>query len=219
MEIMKHFQEGGVFMFVILAMGIIALYLIIERTYSLYVRTKVPPKSFNAQLITFLRNGDLAGARAFAQSQGGNIAAGIVELACELREQGAGDDELQSRIDEALTDRIHKLDKSTAYLAVIGNVATLLGLLGTITGMITSFSAVSSASATDRAAMLSAGISEAMNCTAFGLIVAIPALLTYALFQSKTERTINSLTESVARLYNDIIYLYEPKAKRSTQRS
>lgn len=216
MEIVQIFQEGGIFMYAILAMGIISLYLLIDRTLGLYVHVKTVPDHFQTQLSTFLKNGDLAGAREFAKSNDNKLLTPIVDLACQLREQGAADDQLQARIDEALTHSIHKIDQRTSFLAVIGNVATLLGLLGTIAGMITSFSAVSSASATDRAAMLSAGISEAMNCTAFGLIVAIPALLGYAFFQSKTEKLVNNLTGSVAKLYNDMVYIYEPK--RSSNR-
>ncbi len=218
MEILRHFQEGGIFMYVILAMGVFALYFLIERTFALFLKAKEAPQAFNAQILSFIKNGDLKGARDFAKNNHNELLSPIVELACELREQGAGDDELQARIDEALTHRIHKLDKGTSYLAVIGNVATLVGLLGTIAGMITSFSAVSSASATDRAAMLSKGISEAMNCTAFGLLVAIPALLGYAFFQSKTERLVGGLTETVAKLYNDMIYIYEAKTSRANNR-
>lgn len=218
MGILHAFQEGGIWMYAILVMGIFALYLLIERTFALVVKTKQAPQAFNSQIMSFLKNGDLNGAREFAKNNHNEMLSPIVELACNLREQGAGDDELQARIDEALTTNIHKLDKSTSYLAVIGNVATLIGLLGTISGMITSFSAVSSASATDRAALLSAGISEAMNCTAFGLIVAIPALLGYAYFQSKTDRIVGNLTETVAKFYNDIIYVYEAKTSRAHNR-
>lgn len=216
MEIVQYFQHGGIFMYAILAMGIVSVYLLIDRALGLFVHAKAAPDQFQAQLTSFLKNGDLPGARNFAKANDHKLLTPIVELACQLREQGAGDDELQARIDEALTHSIHKIDQRTSFLAVIGNVATLLGLLGTIAGMITSFSAVGAASATDRAALLSAGISEAMNCTAFGLLVAIPALLGYAFFQSKTEKIVNSLTETVAKLYNDMVYIYEPK--RSSNR-
>src|SRR5262249_38798447 len=99
----------------------------------------------------------------------------------------------------------------TSFLAVVGNVATLIGLLGTISGMIQSFASVSGATAAERATKLSLGISEAMNCTAFGLLVAIPALLAYALYQNKTERLVNWLTDTVAKIYNDLVYTYEAK--------
>ncbi len=204
--LLHHFQAGGPFMYFILAVGIFAVYLLIDRTLVLFIRAKQTPASFRIQLRSFLRTGDLKGAQEFALSQNNKLLSPIVALACELKASGAGDDEIQSRLDEVLSEQISQLDRGTSFLAVVGNVATLIGLLGTISGMITSFAAVNGASAADRAAMLSLGISEAMNCTAFGLLVAIPALLGYALFQSKTERTVNWLSETVTKVYNDLIY-------------
>lgn len=216
-DIMSRFSQGGPFMYVILAVGLFALFLLIERTWALYLRTRGVSERFREGLRTLLRKGDLDGARAFAQSNYHAALSPIVDLACRLRKDGVADDELQSRLDEALTDQIGRLDQRTGFLAVVGNIATLIGLLGTISGMITSFSAVSGATASERAAMLSVGISEAMNCTAFGLLVAIPALLGYALFQNRTERLVGVVTGSVAKLYHDLIYLSEPTTERGAR--
>jgi biopolymer transport protein ExbB/TolQ len=210
MTLLERFHGGGVFMYFILVVGIYSLYLLLDRAYTLFLRYRPVPADFRAQLATFLKNGDLSGARAFVKNGRQSALSSIVDLAIELKAGGAGDDELQSRIDEALTERVHKIDKRTAFLAVVGNVATLIGLLGTISGMITSFSAVSGATQSERAMKLSLGISEAMNCTAFGLLVAIPALLGYALFQNKTDSVINTLRDNIAKVYNDLVYLYEP---------
>lgn len=214
MNFVERFHEGGVWMYFILVVGIYSLYLLIDRAFALFLKYRPVPASFRTQLATFLKNGDLNGAREFVRSGRQSALSPIVDLACQLKADGAGDDELQSRIDEALTERVHKIDRRTSFLAVVGNVATLIGLLGTISGMITSFSAVGGATAAERATMLSLGISEAMNCTAFGLLVAIPALLGYAFFQSKTEAVINSLQDNVSKIYNDLVYLYEPGAKK-----
>jgi biopolymer transport protein ExbB/TolQ len=92
---------------------------------------------------------------------------------------------------------------------MFGNVGTLLGLLGTVTGMITSFSGVSSATPTDRINMLSSGISEALNATAFGLIVAIPALVAYAIYQNRTDAIVGELTESSSEIYHDFLFYTE----------
>jgi biopolymer transport protein ExbB/TolQ len=97
---------------------------------------------------------------------------------------------------------------------MFGNVATLLGLLGTISGMIISFASVASANPAERATLLSAGISEAMNCTAFGLLVAIPALVAYAVFQNRTDRVVTELTQETSRIFHDLLFLSEtPKSK------
>jgi biopolymer transport protein ExbB len=208
--LVHRFNEGGFFMWFILFTGLYAAYLLSDRLYHLYFKIRPVPKDTRQTLRTFLQAGDLKGAQEYVQGQKSTPFAKVVGLACQFKADGAADDELQSRVDEALTEAVGTIDRRTSFLAVIGNVATLIGLLGTISGMITSFAAVSGATAAERATMLSMGISEAMNCTAFGLLVAIPALVGYAAFQNKTEALIRSLTENVSKVYNDLIYLYEP---------
>lgn len=213
MQILQKFNEGGPFMYFILLFALCTLVLIVERAIVLYFKVKPVEKHFRSKILEFLTKGDFKGAEAYAQSlsQESSIAK-ITEVACHLKGNAGGADELQSRMDEALTSEIGKVDKRTAFLAMFGNVATLLGLLGTISGMISSFSAVASANPADRATLLSHGISEAMNCTAFGLIVAIPALVAYAVFQNKTDRWVFDLTETTTRIYHDLIFLCEVKA-------
>ena len=129
----------------------------------------------------------------------------MAETGCNLRAAACGEEELQSRMDEKLSHEISQIDRRTGFLAMFGNVATLLGLLGTITGMIHSFAAISNASPAHRATMLSRGISEAMNCTAFGLIVAIPALVAFAVFENRTDRIVTALTEMTTSIYHDLL--------------
>jgi len=135
----------------------------------------------------------------------------VVEVGCHIRANAGGEEELQARMDEKLAQEIGSLDKRTGFLAMFGNVATLLGLLGTISGMIRSFAAVATANPADRATMLSGGISEAMNCTAFGLIVAIPALVAYAVYQNRTDKLVARLTEGTTQIYHDLLFLSEKK--------
>src|SRR6185503_15024726 len=89
------------------------------------------------------------------------------------------------------------------------NVATLVGLLGTITGMIHSFAAVAQANPMDRATLLSKGIAEAMNCTAFGLIVAVPALVMFAVYQNKTDHLVQEITHKTSEIYHDLIFFFD----------
>jgi len=84
-------------------------------------------------------------------------------------------------------------------------VATLMGLLGTITGLIRSFAAVANADAATKAAELTKGISEAMNCTAFGLLVAVPAVLLYSILQSRAQRLIDDINEISIKTFNFIL--------------
>jgi len=212
MWLIQKFNEGGVFMYFILAFGVMSVAFIIERYFALYRNTKEASADFRANLLNHISRGDFSGAANFAKSS--NAAIGKIAMTgCELRATGAGDEEVQARMDEALTKAIHQADKRTGFLAMFGNVATLLGLLGTISGMIGSFAAVASANPADRATMLSSGISEAMNCTAFGLIVAIPALVAYAIYQNKTDRFVSTLTSMTTEIFNDLLFLSDTDSK------
>jgi len=210
MWLIEKFNEGGVFMYFIFIFAVLSFALIIERYFTLFKKEIEPKTTFRNQLLNFISQGDYAGAVRFAETQNSNDSASlsrIAKIGCTLRAQGAGDEEIQARMDEALSNEIHNIDRNTGFLGMFGNVATLLGLLGTITGMIHSFAAVASANPSDRATMLSRGISEAMNCTAFGLIVAIPALVAYAVYQNKTDRLVSKLTGFTSEIYHDLLFL------------
>jgi biopolymer transport protein ExbB/TolQ len=209
MAILQAFKEGGVFMYFILLFGVLTLTFIAERLVALFFKVKFPPKDFREQILNYIRRGDFQGAENYAKQVGAASGLGrVIEVGCRLRAT-AGDEELQSRMDEKLAHEVARLERRTGFLAMFGNVATLLGLLGTITGMIHSFSAVASANPADRAIVLRRGMSEAMNCTAFGLVVAIPALVAYAVFQNRTDRLVNATTEGATQIYNDLLFLSE----------
>jgi biopolymer transport protein ExbB/TolQ len=117
------------------------------------------------------------------------------------RQQGSGD-EVQMAMEEGLLEVVPRLEKRTHYLATLANIATLLGLLGTIIGLTEAFSAVSAANPADKANLLSASISVAMNTTAFGLVVAIPLLLAHAVMQTKASELVDALEMTTVRLSN-----------------
>jgi biopolymer transport protein ExbB/TolQ len=95
-----------------------------------------------------------------------------------------------------------KLEKRTPYLAILANIATLLGLLGTIVGLIDAFSAVAAADPAEKGALLSSSISVAMNTTALGLIAAIPLMLIHALLTNKTTEIVDSLEMAAVKVLN-----------------
>jgi biopolymer transport protein ExbB/TolQ len=107
------------------------------------------------------------------------------------------------------------LEKKTAYLSMLANIATLLGLLGTISGLIIAFGGAAAEDVSKRAEILSRGISEAMNCTAFGLIVAIPSLLAFALLQGRTQRIIDDVNEVVLDAMNFVVSNRDKLKKKS----
>jgi len=97
------------------------------------------------------------------------------------------------------------VEKRTGYLAMLGNVATLVGLLGTIIGLIDSFSGVAGVDASTKATLLAKGISEAMTCTAFGLLTAVPALLAFAMLNGWTQRILDDINEVSVKVVNLVI--------------
>src|SRR5262249_16910364 len=146
MAIIQAFHEGGFFMYFILAFGILTLTLIIERAYALYVNTKFSPGDIRNRLLEYIQRGDVKHAESATRTLTPKSSlGGILEVGCHIRANAGGEEEVQSRMDERLSMEISKIDKRTGFLAMFGNVATLLGLLGTISGMIHSFAAVANA--------------------------------------------------------------------------
>jgi len=206
----KAFNGGGIIMmscigtFFLLTIGFI-----IERFSFFAFSVKNEPADFRKNLLGNIIRGEYRNAETYAKSFITTSIGKIAAIGCGLRANGAGDEEIQARMDEKLASEIARIDRRTGFLAMYGNVATLLGLLGTIVGMIHSFAGVANASPADRATLLSNGISEAMNCTAFGLITAIPALIAYAYFQNKTDKLVTAITENTTEIYHDLVFLSE----------
>jgi biopolymer transport protein ExbB/TolQ len=115
------------------------------------------------------------------------------------------DDDVQAALDEGALVEIPRIEKRTAFLAMIANVSTLCGLLGTISGLIACFAGVANADPATKAQVLTAGISEAMNCTAFGLIVAIPAVVAYSFLNARATSLVEEINEISIRTLNFII--------------
>ncbi len=129
------------------------------------------------------------------------------------------DEEVQAKMDEVLLREQSKLEARVEFLAMLGNVGTLLGLLGTIVGMIRSFASLASADQITKAAMLAAGVSEAMHATAYGLIMAIPALVMYSVLQNRINKLSDDMTQAALRIYNLIGFHYDSvKTKKTAER-
>lgn len=214
MSLIDQFHAGGFFMYFILLFGLLTVGVIIERSIALYLKYQSTPKDFRRNVLAFIAAGDFLGAKNYIESLNTNASVAKVALTgINLRLNGSGDEALQARMDEQLSREISKYDKRTGFLAMFGNVATLFGLLGTVTGLISSFAGVAAASPVERANLLSQGISEALNSTAFGLIAAIPALVAFAVFQNRTEKIVTSITEKSSELYHDFLFYIENDVK------
>jgi biopolymer transport protein ExbB len=125
-------------------------------------------------------------------------------LSIGLARQGAvrRREDIEIAMDESMIEITPRLEKRTHYLATFANLATLLGLLGTVIGLIHAFGAVSTVNPADKANLLSASISEAMNCTAFGLMTAVPIVFAHAFLQTKTSEVIASLEMAFVKFLN-----------------
>lgn len=210
MSMIKFYQAGGFFMHFILLVGFIATGIVIERALALYKNYRQAPADLRNKLLTFISLGQFNEAKAYVEMAAPNTSMGrVVNAGLNVRQAGGGDEEVQARMDEALTQEIGAIDRRTGFLAVYGNVATLLGLLGTVTGLIASFTSVSSANPAERSLMLGQGIAEALNTTAFGLIVAIPTLVAYAIYQNRTDRIVGELTEESSKIFHDLLFRSE----------
>ncbi len=195
------FKNGGPFMYVILLTLVLAITIIVERFLYIGVKNRIDTATFVNRVIELVRAGSVA--RAVELCSMSRAALPTIAQA-GLRAYGQGTKEVQNAFELAAMAEIPKLERRTHYLSMIANVATLLGLLGTIVGLIQSFQSVAQADSSQKAALLSAGISVAMNTTAFGLIVAIPCMVFHSYIQSKTNTIIDEINENIARIYQRI---------------
>ncbi len=198
--LVRAFSEGGTVMYVILVIAVLTAVLVIERFMTLK-SLRVDKKEFSDQIFRMIVGGDLRQAVSFCDSKPTPLAntmkAGLVQ-AMNKRP----DEEVQVAMDAAVMRETPRLEGWTSFLAVFGNIAVLAGLLGTIFGMIGSFRAVAKADPATKAQLLSEGISHALNCTGFGLMVAITAIVFFGLFQHMIQKTENEMIESSMSLMN-----------------
>lgn len=209
-SVIRFFQEGGFWMLPILVAQVFSIAIIIERVYSLYIRRQPTDKALLSTLEDEIKKGNLETVIAKAKHVAGyNPIGAVVAAGAQAAQNLGGRDEVQGKMDEVLLVENSRLQKRTVFLAMLGNVGTLLGLLGTIVGMITSFGAISNADPILKANLLAAGISEAMNATAYGLVVAIPALVAFTVLQSRAQKLFDDLNQGALRIYNLLSYHYE----------
>jgi biopolymer transport protein ExbB len=200
--VVRFFQEGGMFMYPIMLVFALGLAIAIERYIYLTVSKNTNLRTWN-KLQPLLNRGDyqqVAQQISHSKSAIGKILGhGLERIRANRRR-----DDIETAMEEGLMEIVPRLERRTHYLATFANIATLLGLLGTIMGLIQAFTAVSNADPSVKADLLSSSISVAMNTTAFGLIVAIPLLLVYTVLQTKTTEIVDSLEMASVKFLNTI---------------
>jgi biopolymer transport protein ExbB/TolQ len=202
-SIWKHFKDGGWGMYLILFWSVITIGIIIERALYLF-GSSINKDVFLATMQKCILAGDVARAVKMCSAANAPLArivqAGLVKV-------NRPDEEVQAAMDEAALRELPKIVKRTGFLALMANLSMLSGLLGTVSGLITSFGAVSGESVdpSQKARILAEGISEAMNCTAFGLIIALIGLVGYAVLNGKTQTLEDDINEASVQVLNLVV--------------
>jgi biopolymer transport protein ExbB len=201
-SVVAFFQQGGLFMYPILLVFAVGAAIAVERWIHLN-RIRTENRRMWELLHPMLVEGDFEQAREDANNDKATISQ---LLSMGLARQGAVRrlEDIEIAMEESMMEIIPQLEKRTSYLALLANIATLLGLLGTIMGLIEAFTAVANANPAEKADLLSASISVAMNTTAFGLITAIPLLLIHAKVTSTTGEIVDSLEGASVKALNSI---------------
>lgn len=211
--LIRFFQEGGAFMYPIAVVLVIGLAIAVERWVVLTAAKSSNRQAFD-RILPLLQKKDYAGVVNLGKTLNAPIAriiaSGIARMAQSPRR-----DDIELAMEEGVMEAMPRLEKRTAYLATLANISTLLGLLGTIIGLIQAFTAVASADPAEKAALLSSSIAVAMNTTAFGLVAAIPLLLVHSMLQSKTTEIIDSLEMAGVKCLNMISHVQDVPRTRT----
>jgi len=211
------FQKGGLFMYPILFVFAAGMAIALERWARLAHIQSVNRKMWNT-LHPMLVKGDFDKVRAIVDKDTSTISR---MLGMGLARQGAvrRREDIEIAMEESMMEIIPQLEKRTPYVALLSNIATLLGLLGTIMGLIEAFTAVANANPAEKADLLSASISVAMNTTAFGLMSAIPLLLFHAKLTSTTGQIVDSLEMASVKALNSIAHLSRQRLEEKLEYS
>ncbi len=201
--IKQAFATGGIWMYLILGVSILAMGVVIERFVFIFFRYNINAHAFMAQIQKLVMANNID--RAIKLCNAAPSAALPRVIKAGLTRANKGELEIQNAIEEASLEVVPLVMKRTPTLAALANIATLLGLLGTILGLIDAFQALETATPDKRQEMLARGISLAMNTTAFGLIVAIPTLFAHMLLSSMSRKIVEDIEQYAVKLGNLLV--------------
>ncbi len=210
-SIVAFFSSGGVFMYPILVVFAVGAAIAVERYVTLTQVTAKNQAVWN-KVQPLLTSGDFNQAREMTGNDESTISQ-VLNMGLSLQGAVRRREDIEIAMEESMMEIVPRLEKRTPYVALASSIATLLGLLGTIMGLIQAFTAVANANPAEKADLLSASISVAMNTTAFGLMVAIPLLITHAVLTSKTGDIVDSLEMATVKALN----VFSRRAKRAVE--
>jgi biopolymer transport protein ExbB/TolQ len=201
--IVESFRLGGIWMYIILAVSVASLAIIIERAVVLYFKYNVGASAFMAQIQKLIMQNNIDRAIKLCNSAPEKALPRVVKAG--LTRANKNELEIGNAVEETTIEVVPEIQKRLSNLPVLANVATLMGLLGTIVGMIEAFNGLGAVSADKRQEVLSSGISLAMYATAFGLLVAIPCLLAHVMLNNKARQMVVEIDQASVRLQNLLI--------------
>ena len=208
-SIISFFSTGGVFMYPILIVFAVGIAIASERYITLALVTKKNQVVWD-QVQPVLAEGNFEKAREMTSEDESTISQ-VLNMGLSLQGAVRRREDIEIAMEESMMEIVPRLEKRTPYVALASSIATLLGLLGTIMGLIQAFTAVANANPAEKADLLSASISVAMNTTAFGLMVAIPLLVIHAILTTKTGDIVDSLEMATVKALN----VFSRRAKRA----
>lgn len=198
--IVRFFQSGGPFMYPIVIVLAFGVAIAIERYITLTRARRASEQSWE-EIRPMLEHGRFDEVYEFT-GEGDTPINKLINLGLGRRASARRRDDVEIAMEEGMMEIVPNLEKRTHYLALFANIATLLGLLGTIMGLIEAFTAVSAANPAEKADLLSASISVAMNTTAFGLMCGIPLLLVHGFLTTKTAEVVDNLEMASVKTLN-----------------
>lgn len=199
-SIVTFFGTGGVFMYPILLVFAVGVAIAGERFVTLAIITNKNKRVWD-KVQPLLADGHFDEAREMTSNDESTISQ-VLNMGLSLQGAVRRREDIEIAMEESMMEIVPRLEKRTPYVGLASSIATLLGLLGTIMGLIQAFTAVANANPAEKADLLSASISVAMNTTAFGLMVAIPLLITHAILTSKTGDIVDSLEMATVKALN-----------------
>ena len=210
-SIVTFFGTGGIFMYPILIVFAVGCAISVERYITLSIVTR-KNRTVWEKVQPLLSDGNFDEARELTSGDESTISQ-VLNMGLTLQGTVRRREDIEIAMEESMMEIVPRLEKRTPYVALASSIATLLGLLGTIMGLIQAFTAVANANPAEKADLLSASISVAMNTTAFGLMVAIPLLIVHAILTSKTGDIVDSLEMATVKALN----VFSRRSKRMAE--
>ena len=202
-EIADAFRNGGMWMYIILSVSIVSIGIAIERFIFLFFKYNINAEAFMSRVQKMVMADNIDRAIKLCNAAPSRALPKVIKAG--LTRANKGEIEIQNAIEEATLEVVPQVQKRTSALNALANIATLLGLLGTVIGLIEAFRALENAEPENRQKLLAQGISLAMNTTAFGLVVAIPTLLAHLILSGMTKKILDEIDQYSVKLENLLV--------------